>query len=87
MNLVEALRARGVEVEYRCHAGQQTLSSWPDSMIMIVYFIGGSLGAAFGAVAVGWFGWPATAALAAAAIATAMAVTLTNRIVSCSAIR
>ncbi|WP_330230551.1 MFS transporter [Nocardia sp. NBC_00508] len=49
-----------------------------NSAYMIVYFIGGSLGAAFGAAAVGWFGWPATAALAAAAIATAIAVTLTT---------
>jgi predicted MFS family arabinose efflux permease len=47
-----------------------------NSAYMIVYFIGGSCGAAFGAAAVGWFGWPATAALAAAAIATAMVVTL-----------
>ncbi|MBF6301005.1 hypothetical protein IU459_26170 [Nocardia amamiensis] len=45
---------------------------------MIVYFIGGSSGAAFGAAAVGWFGWPATAALTAAAIAIAMAVILTT---------
>ncbi|MEV6325436.1 MFS transporter, partial [Nocardia sp. NPDC051787] len=49
-----------------------------NSAYMIVYFVGGSLGAAFGAAAVCWFGWPATAALAAAAIATAMAVTLTT---------
>ncbi|WP_083864233.1 MFS transporter [Nocardia exalbida] len=49
-----------------------------NSAYMIVYFIGGSGGAAFGAAAVGWFGWPATAALAAAAIATAMVVTLTT---------
>jgi predicted MFS family arabinose efflux permease len=39
------------------------------------YFIGGTLGTAFGAAAVGWFGWPATAAIAASAIALAMIVT------------
>ncbi|MEU6827213.1 MFS transporter [Nocardia beijingensis] len=44
-----------------------------NSAYMIVYFVGGSLGTATGAAAVGWFGWPATTALAAAAIATAMA--------------
>lgn len=49
-----------------------------NSAYMIVYFIGGSGGAAFGAAAVGWFGWPATVALAAAASATAMVVTLTT---------
>jgi predicted MFS family arabinose efflux permease len=35
---------------------------------MVVYFIGGSVGTAFGAAAVDWFGWPVTAAIAAAAI-------------------
>lgn len=49
-----------------------------NSAYMIVYFIGGSLGTAFGAAAVGWFGWPATTALAAVAIAIAMAITLTT---------
>ncbi|MEU1960943.1 MFS transporter [Nocardia sp. NPDC019304] len=44
-----------------------------NSAYMIVYFVGGSLGTAIGAAAVGWIGWPATAALATAAIATAMA--------------
>ncbi|MGY2010954.1 MFS transporter [Nocardia gipuzkoensis] len=48
-----------------------------NSAYMVVYFIGGSLGTAAGAAAVGWFGWPATAALAAAAITAAAAVTLT----------
>ncbi|WP_051022590.1 MFS transporter [Nocardia pneumoniae] len=47
-----------------------------NSAYMVVYFIGGSVGTAFGAAAVGWFGWPVTAALAAAAIAVAVTVTL-----------
>jgi predicted MFS family arabinose efflux permease len=38
---------------------------------MVVYFIGGSVGTAFGAAAVDWFGWPVTAAIAAAAIGVA----------------
>lgn len=38
---------------------------------MVVYFIGGSAGTAFGAAAVDWFGWPATAAIAAVAIGVA----------------
>ncbi len=37
-----------------------------NSAYMVVYFIGGSLGTAFGAAAVGWFGWTATAFLACA---------------------
>ena len=46
-----------------------------NSAYMLVYFIGGSVGTAFGAAAVGWFGWPTTAAIAAAAIALAAAIT------------
>ncbi|WP_280356864.1 MFS transporter [Nocardia otitidiscaviarum] len=46
-----------------------------NSAYMVVYFVGGSLGTAFGAAAVDWFGWAATAALAAAAIALAAAAT------------
>jgi predicted MFS family arabinose efflux permease len=46
-----------------------------NSAYMLVYFIGGSVGTAFGAAAVGWFGWPTTAAIAAAAIAVAAAIT------------
>ncbi|WP_306362150.1 hypothetical protein [Nocardia sp. CC227C] len=42
---------------------------------MVVYFIGGSLGTAFGAAAVGWLGWAATVALAAAATVLAAAAT------------
>ena len=42
---------------------------------MVVYFVGGSLGTAFGAAAVGWFGWPATAVCAAVAIGGAAATT------------
>ena len=38
---------------------------------MVVYFIGGSVGTAFGAAAVDWFGWSATTAIAAVAIGVA----------------
>lgn len=38
---------------------------------MVVYFVGGSVGTAFGAAAVDWFGWPATVAVAAVAIGVA----------------
>jgi len=47
-----------------------------NSAYMIVYFIGGSLGTACGAAAVGWFGWAGTATLAAVSITLAGAVTL-----------
>ncbi|OHT93596.1 MFS transporter [Mycobacterium syngnathidarum] len=43
-----------------------------NSAYMVVYFVGGSLGTAFGAAAVGWLGWPATTAVTAGAIAAAM---------------
>ncbi|MEV0685729.1 MFS transporter [Nocardia sp. NPDC050378] len=39
-----------------------------NSAYMLVYFTGGSLGTAFGAAAVEWFGWQATALIAATAI-------------------
>ncbi len=51
-----------------------------NSAYMLIYFVGGSLGTAFGAAAVGWFGWPATTAIAAGAIALAMIVTATVRV-------
>jgi predicted MFS family arabinose efflux permease len=47
-----------------------------NSAYMLVYFVGGSVGTAFGAAAVGWFGWPTTAAICAAAIALAAAITV-----------
>src|SRR4051812_20882885 len=50
-----------------------------NSAYMLIYFIGGSLGTAFGAAAVGWTGWPATTAIAAGAIALAMIITVTIR--------
>jgi predicted MFS family arabinose efflux permease len=50
-----------------------------NSAYMFVYFIGGSLGTAFGAAAVGWFGWPATTAITAGAIALAVVITATVR--------
>jgi predicted MFS family arabinose efflux permease len=50
-----------------------------NSAYMLVYFIGGTLGTAFGAAAVGWFGWPATTAVAAGAIALAMIITVAAR--------
>ncbi|MGI5221877.1 MFS transporter [Nocardia sp. CA-290969] len=46
-----------------------------NSAYMLVYFVGGSLGTAFGAAAVEWFGWPATTLIAAAAIGTAAMIT------------
>jgi predicted MFS family arabinose efflux permease len=51
-----------------------------NSAYMLIYFVGGSLGTAFGAAAVGWFGWPTTTAIAAAAIALAMIVTAAVRV-------
>ncbi|GAB0104520.1 MFS transporter [Nocardia sp. JMUB6875] len=39
-----------------------------NSAYMVVYFIGGSLGTAFGAAAVAWLGWAGTAGVAAVAI-------------------
>jgi predicted MFS family arabinose efflux permease len=50
-----------------------------NSAYMLVYFIGGTLGTAFGAAAVGWFGWPATIAFAAGAIALALIITAAAR--------
>lgn len=46
-----------------------------NSAYMAVYFVGGSLGTAFGAAAVGWFGWAGLVAFAAAATAAAGVVT------------
>jgi hypothetical protein len=46
---------------------------------MLIYFVGGTLGTAFGAAAVGWFGWPATTAFAAGAIALALTITAAAR--------
>ncbi|MGH3641105.1 MAG: MFS transporter [Mycobacterium sp.] len=51
-----------------------------NSAYMLVYFIGGSLGTAFGAAAVEWFGWHTTTLVAAAAIAAAAAITVAARI-------
>jgi predicted MFS family arabinose efflux permease len=50
-----------------------------NSAYTLVYFIGGTLGTAFGAAAVGWFGWPATIAVAVGAIALAMMSTIAAR--------
>jgi len=50
-----------------------------NSAYMLIYYVGGSAGTAFGAAAVGWFGWPATTAIAACAIGLAMIVTATVR--------
>jgi hypothetical protein len=46
---------------------------------MLVYFIGGTLGTAFGAAAVGWFGWQAATAVVAGAIGLAIIITVTAR--------
>ncbi|WP_280468875.1 MFS transporter [Nocardia cyriacigeorgica] len=45
-----------------------------NSAYMLVYFIGGSLGTACGAAAVEWFGWAATAVIAAGAIGIAATI-------------
>ena len=47
-----------------------------NSAYMLVYFVGGSLGTAFGAAAVERFGWSATTTTTAVAIAVAAAITL-----------
>ena len=46
-----------------------------NSAYMFIYFVGGGLGAAFGAAAVGWFGWPTTTGVTAGAIALAITIT------------
>jgi predicted MFS family arabinose efflux permease len=50
-----------------------------NSAYMLVYFVGGTLGTAFGAAAVGWLGWQATIATAAGAIVVAMIITIAAR--------
>lgn len=50
-----------------------------NSAYMVVYFIGGSVGTAFGAAAVGWWGWPTTVAITAGAISIAGAITAAAR--------
>jgi predicted MFS family arabinose efflux permease len=51
-----------------------------NSAYMLVYFVGGSLGTAFGAAAVEWFGWLTTALITAAAIGTAAVITCFARL-------
>lgn len=46
-----------------------------NSAYMLVYFVGGSLGTAFGAAAVDWVGWTGTVLIAAGAVAGAGAIT------------
>nr|WP_246597783.1 MFS transporter [Nocardia tengchongensis] len=50
-----------------------------NSAYMLVYFVGGSAGTAFGAAAVSWFGWAVTAFIAAGAIVVAAAITVSVR--------
>jgi predicted MFS family arabinose efflux permease len=50
-----------------------------NSAYMVVYFVGGTLGTAFGTAAVNRFGWPVTIACAAGAIAVAMIITVATR--------
>lgn len=50
-----------------------------NSAYMSVYFVGGSLGTAFGAAAVAWFGWPGVVVFAAVATTAAGILTLTDR--------
>ncbi|MFF2084510.1 MFS transporter [Nocardia sp. NPDC058176] len=47
-----------------------------NSAYMVVYFVGGSLGTAFGAWAVAWMGWPMTVAVATGAIVVAAVITI-----------
>ena len=51
-----------------------------NSGYMVVYFIGGSLGTAFGASAVGWFGWPTTVLITVGAMSIAAVLTLRGRV-------
>jgi predicted MFS family arabinose efflux permease len=46
-----------------------------NSAYMVVYFVGGGLGTAFGAAAVGWCGWRTTTLVTAGAIALAVLIT------------
>ncbi|MVU83367.1 MFS transporter [Nocardia sp. ET3-3] len=50
-----------------------------NSAYMLVYFVGGSAGTAFGAAAVAWFGWTATTLIALVTIILAAAITLVVR--------
>lgn len=50
-----------------------------NSAYMVVYFVGGTVGTAFGAAAVGWFGWTATAAVTVVAIVLAIVLTAATR--------
>ncbi len=47
-----------------------------NSAYMIVYFVGGSLGTAFGAAAIGWVGWSGTTLVAVGAVLGAALLTL-----------
>ena len=49
-----------------------------NSAYMVIYFIGGGAGTAFGAAAVDWMGWPTTAMMTAIAIGAALVLTLLN---------
>lgn len=48
-----------------------------NSAYLVVYFVGGSLGTAFGAAAFDWIGWAGTTLVSVAAILNAVAITLT----------
>lgn len=50
-----------------------------NSAYMVVYFVGGSLGTAFGAAAVAWIGWTGTTTVTVAAITLGLAITLAAR--------
>lgn len=50
-----------------------------NSAYMLVYFVGGSLGTAFGAASVEWFGWLATATTSTAMIVAAAMITVFAR--------
>ncbi|MEV6280683.1 MFS transporter [Nocardia sp. NPDC051832] len=51
-----------------------------NSAYMLVYFVGGSLGTAFGAAAVEWFGWAGTMVITAVAIGAAAVIVTRTRI-------
>ena len=50
-----------------------------NSGYMVVYFVGGSAGTAFGAAAVSWIGWTGTTLICAGAIVAAAALTILQR--------
>ncbi len=52
-----------------------------NSAYLVIYFVGGSLGTAFGAAAYSWIGWTGITLFSVAAILTAIALTASNRLI------